>query len=570
VKRVAAALELARATRSRIGKEVAIGDVLALVGQDDDPGRVGLMTVARLASGRTLAVGDGRVLGVGWSLLGEVACAMTGEEPDVLWECTRKTGDLGEAFGLLVRRMDVERPGLSLREVADLFDAVAGSSSRLGKRRLLDAAFARASWLETKFLGKALQGALRIGAQAGVVEGAIARAFHAPLEEVRRAAALVTDLGVVAALAADARLGDARLEVGRPLAFMLATPIEAMAAPPSLEDVIVEDKIDGIRAQVHKAGPEVSVFARGLDRVTGAYPEIVDGFRFVRGSVVLDGEIVVMGEDGKPRPFQTLQIRLRKMAPTAAVLAEAPVTFVAYDLLHLDGEDLMALPWKERRARLEAFQGPREAFRVNPCRQVTDLDAAFEDARTRGYEGLVLKRQGSAYEAGRRGQSWIKVKKAYATLDVVVTFAQEGHGKRAGVLSDYTFAVWSGEELVNVGKAYSGLTDEEIDELTRRFERTTVEKFGGVRQVKPEVVLEVAFDGVQKSSRHKSGYALRFPRIVRIRADKLPEEADRIAAVQALYDAQVASGHREESKKQKRTPKARPAKKQLSLFGDDD
>jgi DNA ligase-1 len=445
---------------------------------------------------------------------------------------------------------------------------------------LLEAAFARATPLETKYLAKALMGDLRIGAQAGVVEGAIARAFDASIEDVRRAAALASDLGTVAVLARDRRLGDARLVVGRPLAFMLATPIEAIATEIDPHAYVLEDKIDGVRAQVHKRGADVVVFARGLDRVTQAFPEIVLAFGSVEGDVLLDGEIVAVTETGRPRPFQSLQPRLRKTTPSPEELAETRVVLVAYDLLATEAGDLLALQWSERRARLEAWardRGPREAFVLNPWSPIPvdvpfadALDRAFDAARERGHEGLVLKRIDAPYEAGRRGQTWIKVKKAYATLDVVVVAAEEGHGRRAGVLSDYTFAVWQGEELVPIGKAYSGLTDVEIDALTRRFERITTARRGGVRLVLPEVVLEVAFDGVQRSTRHASGFSLRFPRIARIRDDKKPEDADRIAAVEAIYQAQIASGHREASPgRERRAPKKkkeRPPSPQLSLF----
>jgi len=356
----------------------------------------------------------------------------------------------------------------------------------------------------------------------------------------------------------------------------------------------LEDKLDGVRAQVHKWGEEIAVFARGLERVTTAFPEIVDAFRAVRGDAALDGELVAMTADFRPRPFQALQARLRRLAPTQAMLEETSVVFVAFDLLADaagDGGDLLALPWVERRARLERFaaeRGPRAAFMVNPAfRFRTDeplpeqLDRAFEAARGRGHEGVVLKKIDAPYEAGRRGQSWIKVKHAFATLDVVITAAEEGHGKRAGVLSDYTFAVWKDDALVNVGKAYSGLTDLEIDTMTARLEAITLERHGGLCMVKPEIVLEVAFDGIQRSTRHKSGFALRFPRIVRIRNDKLPDLADRIDAVQALFSAQVETGHREdrdernelEAPKAERAPrpprrrKEKTNENQLSLFG---
>jgi DNA ligase-1 len=597
VKRLAEALELTRATRSRLGKERALADAIAAMARmPGDEDGLGLATGTRLAAGRILAIGDGRQLGVGHSLMSEVVMGHTGFDREVLWACARKTGDLGEAFGLLVARIPGadQRPGVDLRELAATFDALAASGNKLAKRRRLDALFARATPLETKYLSKVMMGSLRTGALEGVLEGAIARAFDLPLEETRRAAALVTDPGALAVLARDRRLHEARMQLGRPIAFMLATPIETIGSPidPALH--VVEDKIDGVRAQIHKVGPEVSIFARGLERVTAAFPEVVASFETMPGSFALDGELVPFSPDGRPRPFQALQARLRRKEPTPALVAETPVTFVAYDLLAEDEEDLLALPWIERRARLQAFADERAAhghFVLNACAPIAQgetplaerLDVEFTAARARGHEGLVLKRVDAAYEAGRRGQAWIKVKRAFATLDVVITAAEEGHGRRAGVLSDYTFGVWreipdsdAGERaLVNVGKAYSGLTDEEIDAMTRRLERMTTGRFGGVRIVRPEIVLEVAFDGVQPSTRHKSGFALRFPRIVRIRDDKKPEDADTLEGVEALFRSQVDTGHRElvepqaEAKpavRNKTASKRAPVKEQLGLF----
>jgi DNA ligase-1 len=288
-----------------------------------------------------------------------------------------------------------------------------------------------------------------------------------------------------------------------------------------------------------------------------------------------------MGPSGRPRPFQALQGRLRKTRPTASDLAEVRVALVAFDLLADAEGTLLDRPLSERRARLTDFvaaMGGVDAIVLNPAASLPAhepldraLDAAFAAARARGQEGLVLKRADSAYEAGRRGQAWIKVKRAHATLDAVIVAAEEGHGRRAGVLSDYTFAVWREGELLPVGKAYSGLTDDEIDAMTRRLESIAVDRRAGMRLVRPEVVLEVAFDGVQRSSRHASGFALRFPRIVRVRDDKRPEDADTIAAVEAIFASQVASGHREHGareRKRKRAPAKAPPPRQLSLFGD--
>jgi DNA ligase-1 len=592
VKRVALALDATRATRSRTGKEQALAHALASIANDPDDGDgLALATAARMAASQMTPVG------VGWSLMLEVMVAATGWDEEVVRACTRKTGDMGEAFGLLVARIDgaESRTGMPLREVAGLFLALAASGSRAAKRRRLDEVFARATPIETKYLAKAILGGLRVGAQAGVLEGAMARAFALDLEEIRRAGALVTDPGELAVLARDRRLSEARVEIGRPVAYMLATPIETIASAIDPAVHVCEDKIDGVRAQVHRLGNDVSIFARGLERVTDAFPEVVDAFRFAQGNVALDGELVAVTEDLRPRPFQALQARLQRKSPSAEDLAKTPVAFIAYDYLADEEGDHLALPWTERRAKLEGYartRGPRARFAVNPARSlrtdaplVEQLDVEFEAARARGHEGVVLKRIDGPYEAGRRGQAWIKVKRAFATLDVVVTAAEEGHGRRAGVLSDYTFGVWrrigSGEEggegereLVNVGKAYSGLTDGEIEALTKRFEKLTVGRYGGVRAVRPEIVLEVAFDGVQRSTRHKSGFALRFPRIVRIREDKRPEDADRLETVDALFRSQIETGHREEGEPAKKRTRAgkKPSvpSAQLSLFGEPD
>jgi DNA ligase-1 len=248
------------------------------------------------------------------------------------------------------------------------------------------------------------------------------------------------------------------------------------------------------------------------------------------------------------------------------------VTFVAFDALFVDGESLIDRAWSERRATLDEI-APRLGVRVNPIERVADeaaLAAAFERARARGHEGVMVKRVDARYDAGARGAAWLKVKRPGATLDVVVTAVEQGHGKRAGMISDYTFAVRRDDALVDVGKAYSGLTDAEIAELGARFEATTIEQRGGWRRVEPLVVLEVAFDGVQRSTRHESGFALRFPRIARVRNDKTPEEIDTLEAVERILASQVESGHREDTAPRTRTraprTRAKATDEQLGLF----
>jgi DNA ligase 1 len=571
---LAATFEAMRATRSPRVKEAKLAALLAAASSADDD----LRAAARLAAGATLAAGDARSTGVGWALLGGVATSLLGWPADVLRACAGATGDLAEAIGLLLARVPgaEERPGLSFAEVAALFEGLASTGRPAHKARLLTDALGRTTPLEAKYLLRALGGGLRVGAQETLAVAATARAFHRDLEAVRRAFARAGDAGEIAVHARDDRLDEARFVIGRPVAFMLASPHESVRSPLDPAEIVIEDKIDGVRAQLHKRGAEVSIFARGLQRVTSQFPEIADAMRFAPGEVALDGEIVAMGEGDRPRPFQILSERIHRKAPSRALLQEIPVVFVAYDLLADEDGDHLDAPWHERRARLERYiaeRAPRPHVRCNPVRPAPSpllLDAFFDAARGRGQEGLMLKRTGAPYEAGRRGSSWIKVKRAFATLDVVITAAAMGTGKRAGVLSDYTFGVWSGDQLVNIGKAYSGLTDEEIESLTARLSAITEARHGTARLVRPEIVLEVAFDGVQRSTRHKSGFALRFPRIARIRDDKAPSEADTVDAVRAIYEAQLGTGHREEPRASpkpapKRAPRAKTPDRQLTL-----
>jgi DNA ligase-1 len=444
--------------------------------------------------------------------------------------------------------------------------------------------------MEARYLARAVLGEMRVGAKEGIVEDAIAKAFGRALADVRRAAGLVTDVGDLAMLAAEGRLDEARVVVGRPLGFMLATPIETARGADLSVPHAVEDKIDGIRAQAHVATDgTVRLFARGKGAVTKAFPDITGPLaaaaRAGLPAAILDGEIVVMTAEGRPRPFSAIQPRLKKTEPDEDLVRDHPVVYVVYDILFEGEEPLLGLSFLERRARLgrwfEQAPPPLLLHESRPLTSKEAVDGEFDGARARGYEGLVLKRLDAAYAAGVRGFAWLKVKKALATLDVVVVAAERGHGKRAGVLSDYTFAVRSDGELLTVGKAYSGLTDEEIRTMTARLEALAVgEEKHGYLHVRPEIVLEVAFDGLQKSDRHSSGYALRFPRIAHIRDDKKPDEADTLDEVRALWESQLASGHREDltakdrkpekkkGRKSGRRPDVRAKSKQLKLFED--
>jgi DNA ligase-1 len=574
--RLCEALETARGTSSRNAKVAAIAEALRMAAES---GALELRTAVRVA------LGDLSRLGVGWRALAGALAARLGETNDAgITEATRRLGDLGAAAEELIAKKEqaAEHAPLTLGDVASMVDGLRASTSRARRAALITAALTRSGALEAKFLIKALSGELRIGAAPGVLLLAIAKAFGSNEADVRRAHGLVADLAEVAVLAHEKRLAGANVEPGRPLAFMLATPIETVKSPVDYAMVVAEEKLDGVRAQVHVHDTRVTLFARGLERVTDTFPEVARAFAGFHRELVLDGEILGMADDGRPRPFQALQMRLGRKKPSDELLRVVPVTFVAFDVLVNGSEVLVDKPWVERRAALEAIAqelGRRAAFATKDVWQVADaeaLDAAFDRARKNGNEGLVLKRKDAPYEAGKRGQAWLKVKKATATLDVVVTAAEQGHGGRAGVISDYTFAVWSAgqdqeeRKLLDVGKAYSGLTDAEIEELSRHFIETTLEQRGGWRKVAPDVVLEVGFDGIQRSDRHPSGFSLRFPRILKIRTDKTIDEIDTLATVEALFQAQVASGHREEPVvPPASTKKATKTSAQLSLFGDD-
>jgi DNA ligase-1 len=338
---------------------------------------------------------------------------------------------------------------------------------------------------------------------------------------------------------------------------MLATPASDLAdiARTMPGEFFVEDKFDGIRAQVHAQGERVAIFSRTLDEISSRFPELHAPLRELPTDVILDGEIIT-ARGAEILPFSDLQKRLGRKTVSEDLLASTPAVFVAWDILYATGRVLINDSLEARRTRLEELIGSGSDYgaargsewvnlgtvRISPAKRFGDamlLDDEFDAARARGNEGLMIKDPASFYKPGRRGREWLKLKRALATLDVVVTTVELGHGKRRNVLSDYTFAVRRSEddgELLNIGKAYSGLTDVEIAEMTEWFKAHTLQEFahGRVRVVEPRIVLEVTFDRVQPSNRHKGGYALRFPRIVRLRPDKKVEEIDTLEAVRKL------------------------------------
>lgn len=497
---------------------------------------------ALFLSARAFPHWEEKVLAVGGSLIWQVVGQLAGAELAAMEATYRQHGDLGSMAEELLTGKAASR-GLNLADVAGAFETLAERRGAPQKVPVLEDFLRHCGPLEAKYAIKIITGELRIGLREGLVEEAIALAYGRPLSDVQRANMLTGDVGETVRLAAEGKLHEARLRLLHPISFMLASPLdspeEALKSCPGV--FLVEDKYDGIRAQAHKRGSEVKIFSRTMDEVA-EFQELVPSLRALPGDFVLDGEIVGWRE-GRALPFTLLQTRLGRKEPDLWLPLEIPVNFLVFDLLYRDGELLLDCPLTERRRRLEALVGndPDARVRLSPAVEsasAEELARTFDAALARGNEGLMAKVPGSPYTPGRRGKFWLKLKRPMATLDVVVTAVEYGHGKRRGLLSDYTFAVRAGERLVNIGKAYSGLTDEEILRLTEYFKQHTVEDQGFRRAVEPAVVLEVAFNNIQRSTRHESGYALRFPRIVRVRPDKSPAEVDTLERVTDVYEAQ--------------------------------
>jgi DNA ligase 1 len=531
-------------------------------------------------SGRPFPVWEETTLQVGgttlWKLMGE----LSGKSDGDLRDAYRKLGDLGAVAGEVLPPKTPERE-LSLSELEAFFRRVAATRGSTAKSAIVRELLQSVSALEAKYVVKIMTGDLRIGLKESLVEEAVARAYGGTLAEVQRANMLLGDIGGTLKLAADGKLADARMRLFHPLGFMLASPVEsAEEALSYFEEASVEDKYDGIRAQAHVADGDVRLFSRTRDEITESFPELPDALAGLPVDAILDGEIVAWsysageaGESGRALPFSALQGRLGRKKVSEELMRRVPVAYLAFDVLYAGGELLLEKPLNERMRVLDellaaerrlhhrvtetqrktlkqgklAFGSPDDALSAGAkvirapfarASQPEELEELFTAAQARGNEGLMIKDLASPYTPGRRGKAWLKMKRALATLDVVVTAAEYGHGKRIGVLSDYTFAVRDGERLVNIGKAYSGLTDAEIAEMTQWFLEHTLVDEGFRRQVEPKIVLEVAFNNMMKSERHESGYALRFPRIVRIRTDKSAEEADTLERAREIYEGQ--------------------------------
>ena len=480
---------------------------------------------------------------VGRSTLIDLVSAFTGADRRDLLRRAARVGDLGIAVGTLLEESQrVPGPRLTLTEVADALQQL-GEVSAARRTQVLKALLGRATPLEAKYLVKLLLGSLRTGVQATRVEEAIALAYDQPLSGVRRAHMLLGDIGSAAECAATEKLDSVCLKAQRPVRVMLAHACNSASAvleilsPP----VVAEDKFDGIRAQLHVSPGERRLYSRALEDFTHFFPELRPGIDGLEGEWILDGEVVAWLDD-RCLSFTTLQSRLGRKQVPLTLLLDAPVVFLAFDVLRADGEDLIDSPLLRRKSILDRLpldgrirRAPWELLHTE-----AEIAAWFAAAVEHDNEGAVFKDPESRYVPGTRGRSWVKLKQPVGTIDVVVTGAEWGRGKHAGMLSDLIFAVRGQDGLVDSGRAYSGLTDEVARQLTRRFRQQTLSEDEPVRRVRPEVVLEVAFDEIRRSRRHPSGFSLRFPRIVRRRDDLTPDDVSTLEDLEKLCDGDRA------------------------------
>ncbi len=538
---LAQTLEKVRGTSSKKEKVALLSSYLKGLRADD------ARVAARVASGRPSERGSKDEAQVGYSTLLDVLREVTGATSEDISKIYLEHGDLGEVAEEVLgekKEQTLFSEQLTLAALDEAFQklrAAKGRGSAAAKRGIVKSLLLSASPLEGKYIVKVLTGEMRTGLVSGLLEEAVASAYGLSKAEAARAHMVLGDVGAFAGKAAAGEAGRIAMTPFRPVNFMLAEPFASAKeiAEHFAKKVYAECKYDGIRAQVHRSDGKVRVYSRRLEDVTTSFPEVVGAFEHAKGEFILDGEAVPFA-GGRPLPFQLLQRRLRRMEDFEEARKKAPITYFAFDILYRDGKETVDLPLAERRrllGRALAGSSARTAETVD-VRGEREIQAAFRRSRDLGYEGLVVKDPESVYAMGKRGSGWVKLKEELDTLDVVIVAAEYGHGKRAGVISDYTFAVRDGDMLKTVGKAYSGLTDAEIEEMTRRLKEITVRDFGYRRQVRPEIVVEVAFDSVQRSGRHDSGYALRFPRIKRIRTDKGLGDVDTIEKVERIFSGQ--------------------------------
>jgi DNA ligase-1 len=541
--------KLEATTKRLLMIDLAAGFLKSLEAEEVEP-------AVSMILGRPFPKWSQKTLDVSWATLSEIIKRITGVEWKVFMEAFGRTGDIGSATRIVFEESKVKRQAtlfertLTIAEVRRSLEAIAettGSGSREKKERLIEALFSLASPVEAKYLVKIFVGEMRTGFHEGLMEQTVSEAFEVPLDVVQRAGMIVGDIGEVAAVAkkdGEEGLRKIGFEVFRPVSLMLAQMADDVVE--ALKEhggkTAFEFKLDGARVQIHKLGDEVRVFSRRLTDVTESLPEIVETTRknVDAKEVILEGEVIAVDERGNPIPFQHLMRRFRRVHGIEDTAERIPVKLCLFDVLYLDGESLISLPYVRRREVLSANAGEIPLTTQMVTDKTKEAEQFLKEAIDAGHEGLMAKKVDSPYTPGIRGKRWLKIKPVLEPLDLVIVEAEYGYGRRHGWLSDYYLAARDAEtgEFLPVGKTFKGLTDVEIGEMTRRLKELAVREEPGRVVVLPRIVVEVMYNEVQKSPKYKCGMALRFARISRIRDDKTAEEADTIQRVREIYERQ--------------------------------
>ena len=521
-----------------------------------------LPVVTHFVMGEIFPAWSSEEIGVGAGILYSALAKSAGLSLADIKELVRETGDIGETAVKALKKVSTgqatfssfmeEESDLSILEVYGRFQdisRVTGKGSQTSKIKNLQYLFNSASPEEVGYIARIVVEELRIGVGEGIVRDAISKAFDVPSEEIERAFMLTNDLGLVAVTAREGGSEAVRslgLELNRPIRMMLAqiTP-DFDVALSDLGTAAVEWKFDGARVQIHKEGDSITLFSRRLENITDSLPDIVEAIRENIGaqSAILDGEAVAIDENGRPRAFQDILKRFRRKHDIQSTARKIPLILNLFDIMYLNGEELLDLPLVQRRAKLEACVRTGDKIRVDTQYITDDLDTimdVYNEALKAGHEGVMIKNPESSYSPGKRGKNWLKKKPVMETLDLVVIGAEWGYGRRTSFLGSYALACHDPDtgRFLPVGRVATGFSDEQLAELTELFSDLIVTESGTEVEIKPEVIFEVAFEEIQKSVNYDSGYALRFPRLVNIRSDKSIEDVETIGRLEEMYFVQ--------------------------------
>jgi DNA ligase-1 len=551
-KSLAELLEKVEATKKRLEIISMAADFLKRLDAEEVEPAVSMIL------GRAFPKWSQKTLDVSWATLVGILQRITGVDWDVFREAFSGTGDVGAAVKAVFEKTNVKKQALLLEktltitEVRRLLQSIAGtagSGSREKKERLTAALLSQASPVEAKYLVKIFVGEMRTGLHEGLMEQAVAKAFEVPLATVQKASMALGDIGEVAALAkteGKLRLSQVGFKVFRPVKLMLAQTAETVgeALTEHGGKTAFEYKYDGARVQIHKQGGEVRVFSRRLTDVTQSLPEVVEAVKdsIKAGEAIVEGEVIAVDDNGFPIPFQHLMRRFKRVHEVQGMAEKIPVRLYLFDILYLNGKSLVSLPYVQRRKVLAENVGDVPLTKQIVTNKKTRAEKFLKEAMDAGHEGLMAKKLDSPYTPGTRGKRWFKIKPVLEPLDLVITAAEYGYGRRHGWLSDYYLGARDAVagEFLNVGKTFKGLTDAEIIEMTRKLKELTLRQERNRVVVLPKIVVEVAYNEIQRSPKYKSEMALRFARISRVRDDKDAEDADTIEKVREIFERQFA------------------------------